>query len=79
MQQLDRNVSHIASMLPALQGLSNKDASDRFYKGAVAEWNGLGPDKQKLYTNSATKGESGFYYFINKRAADMLQKLNSSQ
>ena len=75
MAQLDRNVEFIATQLPAMKGLSAKDAKDRFYQIAVKEWNGLGADKQKMYNNSAGKGESGFFFYTNKRAAQLLNKL----
>ena len=74
MAALDRNISHVATQLPALQGLSPKDAKDRFYQLAVEEWGALDPEAQKQYSRSATDGESGFYKFMNKRAAQLLNK-----
>jgi len=74
MASLDRNIRHVASQLPALQGLSPKDAADRFYQLAVEEWGALDSEAKKQYNRSATKDESGFYVFMNKRAGDLLQK-----
>lgn len=74
MASLDRNVKHVASQLPGLQGLDPKDAADRFYQLAVEEWGALDPDVQKQYNRSATKDESGFYLFMNKRASQLLAK-----
>ena len=74
MAQLDRNIQSVAVKLPGLQGLSPKDATDRFYQLAVEEWGALDADVQKQYNRSATKDESGFYLFMNKRASDLLNK-----
>lgn len=74
MASLDRNVEAVTSQLPGLQGLSSKDAKDRFYQLAIEEWGSLDSETQEQYGRSATKDESGFYVFLNKRAADLLTK-----
>ena len=74
MASLDRNLEAVASQLPALQGLSPKDAKDRMYGLAIEEWNALDEDAKKQYNRSATDDESGFYVFLNKRAAQLLTK-----
>ena len=74
MASLDRNIQAVASALPGLKGLHPKDAKDRFYQLAVGEWNDLDPEIKKKYNKSATDDESGFYVFMNKRAAELLNK-----
>ena len=74
MASLDRNVESIATKLPGLQGLSPKDAKDRVYSLAIEEWNALDDEAKKQYQRSATKDESGFYVFMNKRATQLLTK-----
>ena len=74
MASLDRNVESVATQLPALQGLSPKDAKDRFYSLGIEEWNALDDEVKKQYNRSATDDESGFYVFLNKRAGQLLTK-----
>ena len=75
MASLNREVQALALTMPKLQGLAPQDAASRFYDLAVAEWNKLDPEIQKLNNKSATEGETGFYFYMKSRMAQLKTKL----
>lgn len=74
MAALDRQIKSVASAMPALRGLSGKDAADRFYSLAADEWAGLTEEEQKTFKKSAGNDESGFYIYLQQRAADLMSQ-----
>ena len=80
MAGVNREVTGIAADLPKLRGLDPKTASSQFYDNALAEWNKLDTDLQKLHLNSAKDtGHSGFSYWLKHKRIPQLRAALAQQ